>query len=188
MLFWGLPRLEDFGKDNPTNEIQSRWQRYHIQGSLEVASQMLNYYDATGDTVFAKSSLVPFADAVVTFYDRHYARGANGKIVMSPAQSLETYQLTAINPTPDIAGLMAVLPRLIALPQRLTTDQQRSAWAKTLKDLPAIPMGRTAHGNTPPLPVDLRIPSNDRLMDASFAVNSVRKSPAPVAVHSSVLA
>jgi hypothetical protein len=151
MLFWGLPRLEDFGKDNPTNEIQSRWQRYHIQGSLEVAMEMLDYYDATGDKAFAKSSLVPFSDAIVTFYDRHYKRDANGKILMAPAQSLETYQLVAVNPTPDIAGLMAVLPRLIALPQSLTTEQQRTAWAKTLRDLPAIPMGKTAHGKTPPL-------------------------------------
>ena len=30
--FWGLPNLNDFGWDNPTTEVQSRWMRYHIQG------------------------------------------------------------------------------------------------------------------------------------------------------------
>jgi hypothetical protein len=151
MYFFGLPRLGDFGKNNPSNEIQSTWQRYHIQGTLEVVAQMLDYYEHTGDAGFAKNSLVPFADAIVTFYDQHYPCDENGKIRMAPAQSLETYQLVATNPTPDVAGLRANLPRLLALPHDLTTDAQRTAWAKTLKELPPIPLGRTtAKGKIPP--------------------------------------
>jgi hypothetical protein len=151
MQFWGLPRLADFGKDNPTNEIQSRWQKYHIQGTLEVIAQMLDYYDIHQDPGFARDVLVPFADAIVTYYEVHWPRDAAGKIRMAPTQSLETYQLTAVNPTPDIAGLMAVLPRLLALPADVTTAAQRTAWAKTLRDLPPIPLGTTAHQKTPPL-------------------------------------
>jgi alpha-L-fucosidase 2 len=154
MYFWGLPRLPDFGRNNPTNDIQSRWQRYHIQGSLEVALEMLDYFDATGDTAFVRSSLVPFADAIVTFYGVHYPRDAKGKILMSPAQSLETYQLTAVNPTPDNAGLRAVIARLLTLPTALTTGQQRTTWANVVRDLPPIPLGQTtAQGKTPPLGV-----------------------------------
>jgi hypothetical protein len=154
MFFWGLPNVHDFGWNNPTNEIQSRWQRYHIQGTLEVISQMLDYYDATGDTTFARSSLVPFADAIVTYYDQHWPRDGSGKIRMYPTQSLETYQLDVLNPTPDIAGLHSVLPRLIALPQPLTTTKQVAAWKKELADLPAIPLGHaTSAGKTPPLGV-----------------------------------
>ena len=52
MHFWGLPRLNDFGRNNPTNEIQSRWQKYHIQGTLEVIAQMLDVYDCNRDTAF----------------------------------------------------------------------------------------------------------------------------------------
>lgn len=151
MHFWGLPRLGDFGKDNPTNEIQSRWQRYHIQGTLEVIAQMLDQYDYYGDRAFAASSIVPFADAIVTYYDQHWTRDANGKIYMSPTQSLETYQLIAANPTPDIAGLKSILPRLLALPQDITTKQQRDRWTKTLNDLPPIPLGKTFKGKLPPL-------------------------------------
>jgi alpha-L-fucosidase 2 len=151
MYFWGVPSVHDFGWDNPTDVIESRWQRYHIQGSLEVISEMLDYYDYTGDTAFAKNSIVPLADAVVTYYDRHWPRGADGKIRMSPTQSLETYQLTAVNPTPDIAGLRSILPRMLALPSNLITPEQTAAWTRTLHDLPALAEGRTAaDGKTPP--------------------------------------
>ena len=151
MHFWGLPKLGDFGANNPSNEIQSHWQRYHIQGTLEVIAQMLDYYEYTGDADFARNSIVPFADAIVTYYDQHWPRDADGKIRMSPVQSLETYQLDAVNPTPDIAGLKADLSRLLALSKELTSQEQRTAWAKTLNYLPPIPMGKTAHGKLPPL-------------------------------------
>jgi len=148
---WGLPNLNDFGWDNPKDEVQSRYMRYHTQGALEVVAQMLDVYDATQDADFARKDLVPFADAIATYYDQQWPRGADGKIRMTPVQSIETYQLTATNPTPDIAGLMDVLPRMIALPQNLTTPAQRSAWSKTLNDLPPIPIGKTAAGKLPPL-------------------------------------
>lgn len=149
MYFFGLPKMGDFGRNNPSNEIQSTWQRYHIQGTLEVIAQMLDYYDNTGDRDFARNSLVPFADAIITFYDRHYPR-EDGKIHMAPAQSLETYQLVATNPTPDIAGLKSDISRLLDLPGDLVTKTQQAAWTKTLQDLPPIPLGRTAKGRIPP--------------------------------------
>ncbi len=153
MLFWGLPNLNDFGWDNPTTELQSRWQRYHIQGTLEVIAQMLDEYDITHDADFARQDIVPFADAIVTYYGEHWPRGADGKIRMAPTQSLETYQLDATNPTPDIAGLDDVLPRLLALPHALTSPSQRERWEGILKDLPAIPLGKTANGKLPPFAV-----------------------------------
>lgn len=153
MHFWGLSNLADFGHNNPSNQIESRWQRYHVQGTLEVIAQMLDVYDHQSNAKFARDTIVPFADAIVKFYNQHWQRDANGKILMAPMQSLETYQLTAVNPTPDIAGLMSVIPRLIALPKNLTTATQRDAWAKTLHDLPAIPLGKTAKGKIPPLGV-----------------------------------
>lgn len=146
MLFWGLPNLNDFGWDNPTTEIKSEWQRYHIQGSLEIISEMLDQYDALQDADFARKKIVPFADAIVTFYDQHWQRDENGKIRMSPMQSLETYQRDAVNPTPDIAGLNAVLARLLALPEGFASADQRKAWDKTLHDLPPIPAGKTVRG------------------------------------------
>ncbi|HKV48875.1 MAG TPA: DUF5703 domain-containing protein [Candidatus Acidoferrales bacterium] len=149
--FFGLPNINDFGWDNSTGEVQSRYMRYHTQGALELIAQMLDEYDVTQDASFARNYLVPFADAIVTYYGEQWPRGADGKILMSPVQSLETYQLTAVNPTPAIAGLQNVIPRLLALPSDLTTLEERSSWKKTLDDLPPIAIGKTANGKLPPL-------------------------------------
>jgi hypothetical protein len=150
IYFWGLPNVNDFGWNNPGPELQSEWMRYHVQGGLEVLAQMLNRYDYAPDAAFAKNQLLPMADAVIAFYDEHWKRDADGKILMSPAQSIETYQVDAVNPTPDVAGLMSVLPRLLALPDGLTDEAQRNLWSKVLKDLPPLPMGTTAKGKLPP--------------------------------------
>jgi alpha-L-fucosidase 2 len=150
MYFWGAPNLNDFGWDNPTNQLESEWMRYHIQGSLEVIAQMLCEYDVTRDEEFARTDIVPFADAVLTYYDLHWPRGDDGKIKLSPVQSLETYQVNAVNPTPDIAGLKNVLPRLLALSPELTSHEERAAWNKMLTDLPAIAIGKTADGKLSP--------------------------------------
>jgi hypothetical protein len=150
IYFWGLPNVNDFGWNNPGPELQSEWMRYHIQGGLEVLAQMLDRYDYTQDDRFARDTLLPMADAVITYYDQHWPREPDGKIHLEPAQAIETYQKNAVNPTPDIAGLMSVLPRLLALPPTLTSKPQQSLWSKVLKDLPPLPMGRTARGKLPP--------------------------------------
>jgi hypothetical protein len=151
MYFWGLPNLNDFGWDNPGNELTSNWMRYHTQGGIEVIAQMLEEYDVTQDADFAQTKITPFAEAVLAYYDQHWPRGADGKIRFAPTQSIETYQLDVVNPTPDIAGLKDVLPRLLALPTAATSLQQREAWKRLLADLPPIATGRTHNGKLPPL-------------------------------------
>jgi hypothetical protein len=149
IYFWGLPNVNDFGWNNAGQELQSTWMRYHIQGGLEVLEQMLDCYDYSQDEVFAKNELLPMANATIAFYDQHWKRGPDGKILMEPSQAIETYQNDAANPTPDIAGLMSTLPRLLSLPSGLVNDSQRNLWTKVLKELPPLPMGTTAHGKLP---------------------------------------
>src|SRR5581483_990150 len=150
MYFWGLPNINDFGWNNSGAELDSPWMRYHIQGGVEVIAQMLDRYDYTLDADFAVHSLLPMANAVIAYYDQHWRRGSDGKILMSPSQSIETYQMDAVNPTPDIAGLKSILPRLLALPSSLGSTSNRALWQKTFNDLPAIPEGTTAQGKIPP--------------------------------------
>ena len=150
IYFWGLPNVNDFGWDNSGPELQSEWMRYHIQGGLEVLAQMLDRYDYTRDAAFAQDTLLPMADATITFYDQHWQRGPDGKILMSPSQSIETYQRDAVNPTPDIAGLMDTLPRLLSLPAGITSQTERDLWSKVLTQLPPLPLGKTARGKLPP--------------------------------------
>jgi alpha-L-fucosidase 2 len=148
--FWMLPNVNNFGWNNKGTEIQNPWIRLHTQGGLEVIAQMLDYMDNTEDATFAHDKLLPMADAVLAYYDQHWKRGDDGKIVFNPDQALETYQSGVTNPTPDIAGLKSDLPRLLALPETLTTPDERSTWTKLLNDLPAIPTGTTANGKVPP--------------------------------------
>jgi alpha-L-fucosidase 2 len=148
--FWGLPNLNDFGWDNPSTQVQSAWMRFHIQGSLEVIAQMLDEYDVSRDAEFARTKIVPFSDAIVTYYDLHWPHASDGKLRLAPVQSLETYQLDAVNPTPDVAGLKHVLTRRLKLSPEYTAPAQRERWSRMLEELPPITIGRTAQGKLPP--------------------------------------
>lgn len=150
MNFWGLPNVNDFGWNNPGVELQSPYMRYHIQGGLEVLAQMLDRYYYQPDPAFLRDNVLPMADTVITYYEQHWPHTADGKMRMSPAQSIETYQLDAVNPTPDIAGLKSILPRLSSLPEADTTAVERDLWSRVLGELPPIPRGTTANGKLPP--------------------------------------
>lgn len=113
--------------------------RWLWQGGIELTAKMLDYYEATEDETFLSEMLMPIADGVATFYDQHWKRDKQGKIRMDPACALESCH-NVVNPLPEIAGLKYVLPRLLALPHTKTTAAQRGAWAKTLADLPEVPM------------------------------------------------
>ncbi len=103
---------------------------------------MLDYYDHTQDAVFRDQTLIPFAREIVTFFDQHWKRGPDGKILFYPDQSLETWW-DSKNPLPEIAGLHFVLPRLLALTDDATLLQ---SWQKTLADLPPVPTQTDASG------------------------------------------
>jgi len=111
---------------------------------------MLDEYDIVRDADFAHKKIVPFADAILTYYDLHWPHTADGKLKFTPTQSLETYQLNAVNPTPDVAGLKHVLTRLLQLSPEYSAPEQRDRWSRMLKQLPPIPVGKTAHGKVPP--------------------------------------
>jgi alpha-L-fucosidase 2 len=153
MYFWGTPGNGDFGWGNPDVVMTNTWIRYYVDGGLEVTAMMLDRYANTLDEKFLEDTLLPVADAVTTYYDNHWPR-LNGKLHMDPAQSLETRQ-QAVNPTPDIAALQSVLPRLLALPERSTTPAQRAMWRQMLDDLPPITTGRTdTKGKIPEMGAD----------------------------------
>jgi hypothetical protein len=111
--------------------------RRYWQGGIEMVALMLDYYDLTQDANFRDTTLLPFATEIITFFDQHWQRGPDGKILFHPAQSLETWW-DCTNPLPEIAGLRYVLPRL----QPLTANVARkTAWQNTLDHLPLVPLG-----------------------------------------------
>ena len=140
MYFWGLPNNADFGWNNPGPEPANPYIRRYWNGSLELVAVMLERYDYTRDPQFARNTLVPLADPLISFLDQFWQkRDANGKIILDPAQSLETWHI-AVNPLPEIAGLRFLLPRLLALPDNLTTADQRVRWKRILLELPPLPV------------------------------------------------
>ena len=113
---------------------------YYFTPVLELSMMMLDYYDYTGDTTFARQTLMPAASAGLTFFDQHFPHDAHGKLVLDPDNSIEMYWM-AHNPAPDIAGLHAILPRLLALPDGIVDEATRSEWKKLSGELPELPQG-----------------------------------------------
>jgi hypothetical protein len=140
---WGLNRDTDFGKGNPEFYPQTGYMKYNWDCGLELSTMLLAYYQHTQDQAFVGETLLPIADPVVTFYEQHYKRDKDGKLHISPSQSLETWH-TAENPTPVVAGMRVVLAGLLALPESLTTSEQRKRWTRVLGEMKEVPLAEEA--------------------------------------------
>jgi len=145
MNFWGTYNDDDFGsirKGWDDGYISNPYIRYHWQGGLEISLMMLDYYNFTKNARFAKDTLVPFVSEILTFFNQHWQNGADGKILFSPAISLETWH-TAVNPLPEIIGINTVGKKMLALPDSFSSQSQRQEWAQLVTRLPksAIKVG-----------------------------------------------
>jgi hypothetical protein len=141
--FWGgLPDLSHNGKgyygDNYYTDL------------LELSMMGLDYYEYTGDTAFLRETVLPIAGSILTFFDRHFPRDRDGRLILDPDNAIETYWKVR-NPAPDIAGLHAVLGRLLALPGPLVAAPTRGEWERIRAALPDLPTG-FSHGRRVLLP------------------------------------
>jgi hypothetical protein len=136
---WGLNRDTDFGKGNPEFYPTTGYMKYNWDCGLELSTMLLAYYQHTQDQAFVGETLLPIADQVVTFYEQHYKRDKDGKLHISPSQSLETWH-NAEDPTTVVAGMRVVLTGLLALPESLTTSEQRKRWTRVLGEVKEVPI------------------------------------------------
>jgi alpha-L-fucosidase 2 len=149
MYFWGSYANSNYGwnrEGKSVSRVDNTFIRWYYSGALELLAIALDYHAFTRDREFARRTLLPLADAILTFYDEHYPRNGQGRMLLKPAQSLETWP-SVINPLPDIAGLRFVLQGLNALPSDLVARRQREQWSRLLRELPAIPT-RVTDGQT----------------------------------------
>jgi len=144
IYFWGDVFPETYGQ-TPWNERDgdplqtSRWHKWEWVGGLEVALLALQYYEYTLDEEFLAQKAIPTASSVLKFYDSYYSVDpATGKLKLSPSQALETWQ-DCDDPTPEIAGIRAILGRLLALPEDKTSEKDRAYWRELLAKTPEIP-------------------------------------------------
>lgn len=141
MNFWGTYADGDYGckRDGlPDGFAKNPYIRYYWQSGLELSLMMADYYAFTGSYRFAKDTLLPFAAQILTFYDQHWKRGADGRILFDPAMSLETFH-TAVNPLPEIVGIRKVAERMLQLPKQIVSKEQSEQWGRLIRDLPEIP-------------------------------------------------
>ena len=143
MSFWGLYSNGDYGWDRngkQVGDVATPWIGRIWTGGLDLSMMMLDYYEHTQDTMFLKNTALPWADAMVSYFDTRFKRDAAGKLLITPAQAIETYQGDVVNPATDIAGLQAVVKRLLALPPDLTDKAARDRWSRFVKEIPELPM------------------------------------------------
>jgi alpha-L-fucosidase 2 len=141
---WGSYLIDNYGWDRKGKQdgvSDNLYIRYYWQGSLELCTMLIDYVDYTNDTTFFQQEALPFINEIIKFYDTHYQRDEKGKLFISPAQSLETYQKGVTNPLPEIAGLHWVLNK-IKEHASLVKDQTIITRINRFQaELPEIPMG-----------------------------------------------
>lgn len=153
MSFWGAYAQANYGWDregDSLGHVDNLYIRYYYQGILELTLMMLDYYHYTQDQNFLKHTLLPFASEALLFYEEHYPKNSKGVMHMQPAQALETFW-DVINPTPEVAGLTAVLDKLLALPEGSIKEKKRDQWNRLRQSVPPLPLG-SANGKSMILP------------------------------------
>ena len=114
-------------------------------GSCAFQNQRLLYWPLLASGDFDKAWFGhegAYYREILLFFDRHYPRGADGKLRLEPAQVLETWWI-AVNPAPDVAGLRFDLDGLLAM--NAGTAEDRTRWQKFRGEIPEVPM-RTIDG------------------------------------------
>ncbi len=151
MYIWGAIPLATYGWDSTFAQRKDKLQvagyhKYEWVSGLELLHMMLDYWEHTLDTTFLKEKVLPFGNEVLLFFDRHYGVDSSGKLVMRPAQALETWW-DCRDPMPELAGLYANTARLLDLDTSLTTPDERAFWRELREKLPEIPL-RVEDGDT----------------------------------------
>jgi hypothetical protein len=142
VYFWGAVFSETWG-DKPLAEMPERiqasgWHKYEWVSGLEMAAQMFDYYLYTQDEAFCAGTLLPYAEAVLTFFERHYGLDEGGRLKLEPSQSLETWW-DCTNAMPEVAGLHYLTRKLRTVPARLTLPELQALLARLDAILPPVP-------------------------------------------------
>jgi hypothetical protein len=122
---------------------QALYTHHYFTPILELSMMMLDYYAYTGDAGFARQYLLPVATAGLEFFDRHFPRDSAGRLLLDPDNSIEMFWKVH-DPAPDIAGLHAVLARMLSLPAALIPEPLKDRWQRLLAILPPIPVDSSA--------------------------------------------
>ena len=160
--YWGhkgacfTEQLENFGLPNPSEYGWKRpdwydkglqynaWLEYQWDTSLEFCLMMLQLQSYAGYDI---SKYINFIVSCLRFFDEHYQylaeqRGSkaldeNGKLVLYPGSSCETYKM-AYNATSTVAALSTVTNKIIELPDGYISDSVKNYLVELQKRIPPI--------------------------------------------------
>jgi alpha-L-fucosidase 2 len=142
ICFWGDVFPHTYGWtpfDEREDKLQEAgWHKWEWVAGPEFVFMLLDYYDYTLDEAFLAETVLPAADEIIRFFDEHYRTDEQGRLVMHPSQALETWW-DCTNPAPEIAGLRAIIDRLLELPRPLVSSERRAYWEAFREKLPEIP-------------------------------------------------
>ena len=123
----------------------NNWLAYTWDTVLEFCLMILDAERFTGQDI---TPYLPLIESSLTFFDEHYQQeqlqrstkplDERGHLVLYPGSAAETYK-TAYNAVTTVAGLRAVLTRLLELPDRYLPDQKRTHFHAMLTRIPPIP-------------------------------------------------
>jgi hypothetical protein len=140
--FWGIVFPETWGAktlaDMPERIQASGYHKYEWVGGLEMAAMMFDAFSYTRDEMFLREKLLPFMEAMLTFFDEHYGVGPDGKLDMTPSQALETWW-DCTNAMPEVAGLHDLVKMAKTLPAASLPDDFKSLLGRLEAKLPSIP-------------------------------------------------
>jgi len=141
MQTFGLQERGIYGADRtglPVGYSQNRWGgAVDISPGLELLQLMLDYYDYTADEGFLRDELLPYAYDLLRYIETRFKERDGGKIVIGPLHAVETYW-DATDPITVVAGMHAVLERVLALPAGKVA--QRGFFERLRQMSPEIPV------------------------------------------------
>jgi hypothetical protein len=152
----GAYDMSDYGCNRPSNyPVNIMMSGYlHVDqggdsGTGEYSLMALDYYNW-----FGSEKYLPLAFAAADYFMGHYSvNSTTGRVVVFPAQVLETYwcdfdtttqQFTncCSDDSPTISGMYTLFEKLLQLPPTVSTPAQRAAWSNffTRPLIPELPV------------------------------------------------
>ncbi|MBP1639529.1 MAG: hypothetical protein H6Q17_1112 [Bacteroidetes bacterium] len=145
---FGLPNSAEYGWKRPETFDKgieyNAWLEYTWDTALEFCFMILEKERYTGADI---TEYLPLIRSCLTFFDEHYQylarqRGTktldeNGHLVLYPGSGAETFKM-AYNASSTIAALKTVTSRLLELPDKYLSADERKAWTDFLQRIPPI--------------------------------------------------
>jgi hypothetical protein len=149
MTIFGTYANDDYGWDrsgHAVNEVLCPWWQWAWNQGPELVALGLDLYGRTQQREFLERDLLPIARAVLAYFDTRFERDAQGLLVISPTQALETHWYGVVNDLPCVAGLHEICSRLNDLPAGILSAGDSALIERVQSALPVIPTSLAEDG------------------------------------------